>query len=107
SPLAINDCVFLQNRADRAGGLYASGNGGRTEIRGTLFESNTAAIFSGGMDAYETGLTVSHCVFRGNVAQTHGGGLTVWNSGFYQVRTLITDSVFTENSAAQAAGLQV
>jgi len=53
--LAINDCVFLQNHADRGGGLYVRGGfvvgEPRTEIRGTLFEGNTAAIFAGGMNA--------------------------------------------------------
>jgi hypothetical protein len=61
------------------------------------------------MNADETGLTVSSCVFRRNVAETNqgGGGLRIWNSGVFPVRTLITDCVFTENSAPRSGGLSV
>ncbi|MHC4219786.1 MAG: right-handed parallel beta-helix repeat-containing protein, partial [Planctomycetota bacterium] len=74
---------------------------GFTVTGGTAIEGSSETPWGGGMYIFSSDITVTDCVFTGNVAGL-GGGMSIGASS-----SAIDNSVFDDNSAEQGGGLFV
>ncbi len=94
----VSDCVLTGNTAFEAGGVKS--HRGDVDIARCLFSGNSGEVLGGGIGCYESILTVSQSVFRGN-SSAAGGGLEVHESSGTQV---IENSVFSGNHSTNRGG---
>lgn len=97
SDLTITNCVFRNNTAQRGGGLYVFPTTSTTlTLRGTRFESNTAAADGGGFGAQDIDhVIVDNVVATGNTANRNGGGAFL-----RAVSVVVSQSEFSSNTAS-------
>jgi predicted outer membrane repeat protein len=110
--LSIVDCVFTDNREVDADGFEVLTAGGAlfacqadVSIRGSRFERNGAGT-GGAIDFLGIGrreLTIANSTFTNNHGDFGGVSATLYNNS----SVTVTDSEFTGNSAAHAAGLSI
>ena len=87
--VTIDNCVFTGNSAIYGGAIY-SGD-----------ESQRVACNGWGIDGIRTGLWVSNCEFKDNVATENGGAMYMFMSCYSNVK----NSTFTGNEAPQGSAL--
>ena len=89
----ISGCLFIDNHAeDKGGAIYYRGN--TLFLNTTVFINNTArrngAAISGSLSSV---LDVSHCEFKRNIVEKHGGIILLWKT--FSVN--VSQCLFTEN----------
>lgn len=97
----VRRCTFRNNTgASSAGAIYNSR--GKGILYGSYLEGNQSK-YGGAISNYSAGadMTVDSCHFKGNKADTGGGGLT---SGFTAITT-IKRTLFEENTASVGAAI--
>lgn len=72
--VTLNHCTFATNDAITGGGGAALMGGGLPQILQSTFSINTGGATGGGVYVDQANLTMTSCVFNGNLA-TAGGGL--------------------------------
>jgi parallel beta-helix repeat protein len=106
----LTNCIFTSNTANNSGGGINANIGSAPVITYCTFVGNTAGSggqgSGGGMIIWDTdGVTMSDCVFEGNIANNMGGG--VYAANYYDQSaanlTLLSCS-FTNNTAGQGGG---
>ncbi len=97
SPTVIN-CIFSGNSANRGGGMVNSYYLSLPTVINCTFIGNTAGV-GGGMANFSSNLTLTNCIFSGNVATCCGGG--IYGDNGYPT---MTNCVFTGNSAGSNGG---
>jgi hypothetical protein len=97
----IRNCVFADNRAQWAGGLW-SGGWNNLVVENCEFRNNYAALYAGGLgvDSSELTTVVRGCLITGNTAGQNGGGVWV-NRGMLRLE----NSVVARNTATAGGGL--
>ena len=72
----VNHCIFVGNNAEAGGGLYTNGytESYSSSIANCIFIANRAKT-GGGMNNILSRQDIFNCTFRGNVAETVGGGI--------------------------------
>jgi predicted outer membrane repeat protein len=88
----VEDCVFIQNRADTGGALYGTND---LVVSRCTFTSNLASGGSGGAVFCEKSALVTGCVFEANWAGDSGGGFCCWTYG----TGVVVNSRFIGNDA--------
>ncbi len=96
SALNLRDCAFKDNRGTRNGG--AINNSGSLTVSGTTFTGNSAQ-YGGAVYLNVNTMEAADCIFNDNHAY-RGGAIFNWYGGGLN----ISDSAFTNNSAAAAYG---
>ena len=76
----INDCSFIDNRADDGGGAFLFRKGYHLQVSNSIFESNETEHRSGGAIHFEEGgfdddIILSNNEFRENSSGLHGGAV--------------------------------
>ena len=103
----INNSDIIQNQAPGNGGVS---NAGRTSIRGSLIDSNTATAAGGvgSNDLFTNGggignlggyLTIGNSTISNNISKNQGGGLYITNQGLNLGNVIITNTSITGNSS--------
>jgi hypothetical protein len=103
----INNSDIIQNQAPGNGGIS---NAGRTSIRGSVIDSNTATapggpgsndLFSNGGGIGNIGgyLTIGNSTISNNISKNQGGGLYITNQGLNLGNVIITNCSITGNSS--------
>ncbi|WP_035612531.1 choice-of-anchor Q domain-containing protein [Haloferula sp. BvORR071] len=101
SPLLVEDCLFIANKADGSGGaMWLTGGGTVTIRRCTLQENKSTRAWGGGVYLAGGKLEVSESSFTGGSAAIYGGGLHLATGGMVD----ITNCTFSGNTAARAGG---
>ncbi len=99
--LTVTNSLFQGNKANnRGGGINAandSGYGGLS-VTGGIFSLNTASMGGAIYNSADDGMTITASNFSTNSASFQGGAL------FYEVDTLISNSVFFDNNAENNGG---
>ncbi|KAK3237833.1 hypothetical protein CYMTET_52119, partial [Cymbomonas tetramitiformis] len=110
--LMVWSCEFSRNVAKLydGGALYLET--GYTELRDTIFSSNAAKDWGGAVNFANGTLSISGCIFTGNIAKLGGAiQLNRYEEGGALVDTLnvvIVDTIFRDNVAeADGGGLSV
>lgn len=93
---SIADSSFTNNSADSDGGAIYSGTHDTITISGCVFTGNAAGNESGAV--HSGGASVNGSIFIDNSADVSGGAIVNWG------KTDISDSTFTDNSAAEEDG---
>jgi MYXO-CTERM domain-containing protein len=105
STWTIEDSVFDRNiAADDIGGALVSTARSTGTLVGTTFSRNIGTFGGAIYVGSEGGLTVSGCVFDGNVAEAGEGGAIRWRPDAGEPTLSIVTSVFVNNTAADAGG---
>jgi len=98
--LVVANSTFSNNKANYGAGIEGSGN---LTVTNSTFSNNSAVYHGGGIETFEADLTVDASTFSGNSAGVdfygEGGGIAVWYGA-----SNITNSTFSENSAADYGG---
>jgi hypothetical protein len=108
--VVIDNCNFLDNVAERNGGLrlFALPKMLNFTLSNSIFKGNKAQYFAGGFNTYSGIGTVTNCLFASNDASTGGGN---YNSGGVSVygpnEVDFMNCTFADNSASYGAGLTV
>ena len=93
----VTNCTFSNNTADGVGGMYNFSSS--PTVTNCTFSGNTGGR-SGGMSNNMSFPTVADCTFSGNQGSDGlGGGMTNFSSS-----PVVTNSIFSINSAAGASG---
>jgi predicted outer membrane repeat protein len=98
SDITISNCSFVDNDCGFYGGAFAS-YGSTNLIQNCVFKDNTASVFAGAATFWNASeLTVTDCIFNGNIA----GGI----GGLYGVSSTLNmvNSTFFQNSTTFGAG---
>ncbi|HOO65170.1 MAG TPA: right-handed parallel beta-helix repeat-containing protein, partial [Synergistaceae bacterium] len=96
--LAVANCTFTHNAAEKGGGLHNTW-GSNPTITNCTFTRN-AAERGGGIYNDGSSPTVTDCTFSRNSATSHGGGIYNENSS-----PTVTDCTFSENTANDGGGM--
>lgn len=78
-PIAITNCIFVENHARRMGGAIANVES-QAAISNCIFANNTSDSVGGAVDNYKSTATFSNCTFYGNEAASDGGALRNYSS---------------------------
>ncbi len=119
----LTECTFIENTAERAGGLGSlsglilqscmfvrnhstDGNGGAVSANyvlalGCTFVENVASRDGGGVNSRAGYSTFIDCIFERNTASENGGGF----QSDYQAQTTLLNCTFEENTAAIGGAL--
>jgi len=97
SPVFYNCTVAGNSAANSCGGFWASG--GAPQFYGCTFEFNQTDN-NGGGGGCDGDLIFTQCVFRGNTANTNGGGLNLYDTS----DAVIDQCVFVDNNAGNSGG---
>jgi hypothetical protein len=97
----IRNCVFVDNRAQWAGGLW-SGGWNNLLVENCEFRNNYAGLYGGGLGVGSSEMTtvVRGCVVTNNTAGLNGGG--VWVN---RAMLRLENSVVARNTASAGGGL--
>lgn len=104
--VVVRDCVIRGSTSVRTGGGMECYDSDLT-LTGCVFEGNRALYGEGGgMDVYGefTRCLVSNCVFTGNAAQDSGGGISIRNAGEAVIRDCL---VFNNVGGGVGGGISV
>jgi hypothetical protein len=104
--LLIQNCQFLGNNAERAGGATINGQEGSTIIvRDSLFANNVSSGFgSGGLTVFGGKAIIERSVFVGNTSESGAGGVEIRDSSSLLVRS----SQFLDNHTfGDGGGLRI
>ena len=95
----IQDCIIINNRADRGGGIYIE-NASPTIINCTIVKNATTVSngMGGGIYVSNGGPRIINCTVADNTAQGYGGGLYATGSP----RPTVSSSIFWNNRANNA-----
>jgi len=102
SIVTFTGLAFKQFNSNYGGVLYVTPNTGPVTLTNDSFTGNVATQ-NGGVMNDGSPVTITGCTFTGNSAASLGGALAQGEAGSY----IITNSVFTSNSAAQGGAIFV
>jgi hypothetical protein len=103
----ISNSIIEGSSAERGGGaLFLNSNGGTDAyehiIQHSIVRDNTATQTGGGIDNYDSHVSVRNSIVEDNEAGTNGGGLYSWGDTTDSLEIL--NSVIRDNDAQNGAG---
>jgi parallel beta-helix repeat protein/predicted outer membrane repeat protein len=97
---SVVNCIFTENSAEWGGGMSNSAT--NTSLTNCIFTENSAE-WGGGISNTASYTSLTGCVFRNNSVQYRGGGI----SNLSNSNMVLTNSIFTGNSANIGGGIQL
>jgi len=106
SSLLLTECTFRFNTTLSSGGAVSCTSLAEADRSIVMairceFAFNAAALHGGGIGAGNSKISLSECIFQGNIAERSGGGLSL----VLQTEALIEQSVFFENDSPLGAAI--
>jgi parallel beta-helix repeat protein len=98
SPISINNMIFSNNSASRAGGGLVNISSSPTITNSTF--SNNSTTYGGGLANDTSSPTITNTTFSGNTASINGGGMYNITSS----SPTITNTTFSGNTASDSGG---
>ena len=95
----VSDCTFEGNSSNSGGGMR--NDYGQPVVTNCRFIGNIALVGGGMCNNGNINLTVTGCVFRGNVVSHGGGGVSNGDRN----KSTFTNCVFSENRAWEGGGM--
>ena len=97
----VNQCSFLLNNAQTAGGALTLDSCNLAEVNSCLFENNSALI-GGALDSKQTTVQITDASFLENDATLIGGAIA-----FYQSSATLIESTLSENVSGHGAAIGI
>ncbi|MGE4601893.1 MAG: right-handed parallel beta-helix repeat-containing protein, partial [Planctomycetota bacterium] len=99
--VVLNQCSFLTNNAQTAGGALTVESCNSSEINSCLFQNN-GALIGGAIDSKLSSIQINDCEFIENDATLIGGAIA-----FYQSISTISGSTILQNVSGHGAGIGI